>query len=161
MEVYLHDLGLSSEFLEIKKNKQKKEIKFDLSKFKTSGVLNMKKWVQKLHTQVCLLLGTPSSWLRNLPTAICLGLELYYSSEQILQFHNRGYDPEHCPDSWLPRQQASFMVPGLLVLCGSSLEGSDTPESALSLGRSLPAASLFSLAPSATTISSPSLVDQD
>lgn len=24
MEVYLHDLGLSSEFLEIKKNKQKK-----------------------------------------------------------------------------------------------------------------------------------------
>lgn len=31
--------------------------------------------------------------------------DLRYSSEQILQFHNPGYDPEHCPDSWLPRQQ--------------------------------------------------------
>ncbi|XP_053446696.1 myotubularin-related protein 11 isoform X5 [Nycticebus coucang] len=31
--------------------------------------------------------------------------DLRYSNEQILQFHNPGYDPEHCPDSWLPRQQ--------------------------------------------------------
>ncbi|XP_032481200.1 myotubularin-related protein 11 isoform X4 [Phocoena sinus] len=31
--------------------------------------------------------------------------DLRYSKEQILQFHNLGYDPEHCPDSWLPRQQ--------------------------------------------------------
>ncbi|CAK7298226.1 Myotubularin-related protein 11 [Vulpes lagopus] len=38
--------------------------------------------------------------------------DLRYSSEQILQFHNPGYDPEHCPDSLLPRQQPSFMVPG-------------------------------------------------
>ncbi|KAB0395397.1 hypothetical protein E2I00_010484, partial [Balaenoptera physalus] len=38
--------------------------------------------------------------------------DLRYSKEQILQFHNPGYDPEHCPDSWLPRQQPSFMVPG-------------------------------------------------
>eukprot|EP00070_Physeter_catodon_P014485 XP_023971745.2 LOW QUALITY PROTEIN: myotubularin-related protein 11 [Physeter catodon] len=38
--------------------------------------------------------------------------DLRYSKEQILQFHNLGYDPEHCPDSWLPRQQPSFMVPG-------------------------------------------------
>ncbi|KAM9691630.1 myotubularin-related protein 11 isoform 5-T5 [Dama dama] len=37
---------------------------------------------------------------------------LRYSNKQILQFHNPGYDPEHCPDSWLPRQQPSFMVPG-------------------------------------------------
>ena len=28
MEVYLYDLGLSSEFLEIKKNKQKKKITY-------------------------------------------------------------------------------------------------------------------------------------
>ncbi|KAK1329092.1 hypothetical protein QTO34_011269 [Cnephaeus nilssonii] len=38
--------------------------------------------------------------------------DLRYSNEQILQFHNPGYDPEHCQDSWLPRQQPSFMVPG-------------------------------------------------
>nr|XP_035954263.1 myotubularin-related protein 11 isoform X3 [Halichoerus grypus] len=38
--------------------------------------------------------------------------DLRYNSEQILQFHNPGYDPEHCPDSWLPRQQPNFMVPG-------------------------------------------------
>ncbi|XP_027439621.1 myotubularin-related protein 11 isoform X4 [Callorhinus ursinus] len=38
--------------------------------------------------------------------------DLRYSSEQILQFHNPGYDPEHCPDSWLPRQQPNFMVSG-------------------------------------------------
>nr|KAF6397373.1 myotubularin related protein 11 [Rousettus aegyptiacus] len=38
--------------------------------------------------------------------------DLRYSNEQILRFHNLGYDPEHCPDSWLPRQQSSFMVPG-------------------------------------------------
>ncbi|XP_032707084.1 myotubularin-related protein 11-like, partial [Lontra canadensis] len=38
--------------------------------------------------------------------------DLRYSSEQILQFHNPGYDPEYCPDSWLPRQQPSFLVPG-------------------------------------------------
>ncbi|XP_021778925.1 myotubularin-related protein 11 isoform X3 [Papio anubis] len=25
---------------------------------------------------------------------------------------NPGYDPEHCPDSWLPRPQPSFMIPG-------------------------------------------------
>ncbi|ELV10774.1 Myotubularin-related protein 11 [Tupaia chinensis] len=59
--------------------------------------------------------------------------DLRYSNEQILQFHNPGYDPEHCPDSWLPRQQ----------------RGLDTPESALSLaGQSFPAGSLFSLASS-------------
>ncbi|XP_070252326.1 myotubularin-related protein 11 [Myotis yumanensis] len=38
--------------------------------------------------------------------------DLRYSNEQILQFHNPGYDPEHCQDSWLPRQQPSFMVRG-------------------------------------------------
>ncbi|OBS74354.1 hypothetical protein A6R68_15095 [Neotoma lepida] len=38
--------------------------------------------------------------------------DLRYSKEQISQFLNPGYDPEHCPDSWLPRQQPSFMVPG-------------------------------------------------
>ncbi|XP_008841951.1 myotubularin-related protein 11 isoform X3 [Nannospalax galili] len=32
--------------------------------------------------------------------------DLRYSNEQMLQFHNPGYDPEHCPNSWLPRQQA-------------------------------------------------------
>nr|XP_010587792.1 myotubularin-related protein 11 isoform X1 [Loxodonta africana] len=37
---------------------------------------------------------------------------LRYSNEQILQFHNPGYDPEHCPDSWLRRRQSRFMVPG-------------------------------------------------
>ncbi|XP_007531630.1 myotubularin-related protein 11 isoform X2 [Erinaceus europaeus] len=37
---------------------------------------------------------------------------LRYSNEQRLQFHNPGYDPESCPDSWLPRQQSSFTVPG-------------------------------------------------
>ncbi|XP_007949157.1 myotubularin-related protein 11 [Orycteropus afer afer] len=37
---------------------------------------------------------------------------LRYSNEQILQFHNPGYDPEHCSDSWIPRQQSYFMVPG-------------------------------------------------
>ncbi|XP_054526280.1 myotubularin-related protein 11 isoform X5 [Pan troglodytes] len=38
--------------------------------------------------------------------------DLRYSNAQILQFQNPGYDPEHCPDSWLPRPQPSFMVPG-------------------------------------------------
>ncbi|ERE88442.1 myotubularin-related protein 11 [Cricetulus griseus] len=38
--------------------------------------------------------------------------DLRYSKEQISQFLNPGYNPEHRPDSWLPRQQASFMVPG-------------------------------------------------
>ncbi|XP_042537476.1 myotubularin-related protein 11 [Dipodomys spectabilis] len=37
--------------------------------------------------------------------------DLRYSNEQILQFHNPGYDPEHCPESWFPRQP-NFMVPG-------------------------------------------------
>ncbi|XP_075417145.1 myotubularin-related protein 11 isoform X2 [Tenrec ecaudatus] len=37
---------------------------------------------------------------------------LRYSNKQIQQFHNLGYDPEHCPDSCFPRQQSSFMVPG-------------------------------------------------
>ncbi|KAM6218022.1 myotubularin-related protein 11 isoform 2-T2 [Rhynchocyon petersi] len=38
--------------------------------------------------------------------------DLRYSSEQILQFHNPAYDSEYCPDSWLPSQQSSCMVPG-------------------------------------------------
>ncbi|XP_063138652.1 myotubularin-related protein 11 isoform X6 [Rattus norvegicus] len=38
--------------------------------------------------------------------------DLRYSKEQISQFLNPGYDPEHCPDSGLPRQQPSLMVPG-------------------------------------------------
>ncbi|XP_051054773.1 myotubularin-related protein 11 isoform X2 [Phodopus roborovskii] len=38
--------------------------------------------------------------------------DLRYSKEQISQFLNPGYNPEHRPNSWLPRQQASFMVPG-------------------------------------------------
>ncbi|XP_051714675.2 LOW QUALITY PROTEIN: myotubularin-related protein 11 [Oryctolagus cuniculus] len=38
--------------------------------------------------------------------------DLRYSNEQILQFHNPGYNPEHGPDAWLPRQQPSFLVPG-------------------------------------------------
>ncbi|XP_012585495.1 PREDICTED: myotubularin-related protein 11 isoform X2 [Condylura cristata] len=38
--------------------------------------------------------------------------DLRYSSEQILQFHNPGYAPEHRPGSWLPPQQPSFIVPG-------------------------------------------------
>ncbi|XP_048213040.1 myotubularin-related protein 11 isoform X2 [Perognathus longimembris pacificus] len=38
--------------------------------------------------------------------------DLRYSNEQILQFHNPGYDPEHCPESWFPRQQPNFIVPG-------------------------------------------------
>uniref|UniRef100_A0A8C5KL75 Myotubularin related protein 11 n=1 Tax=Jaculus jaculus TaxID=51337 RepID=A0A8C5KL75_JACJA len=37
---------------------------------------------------------------------------LRYSNEQILQFHNPCYDPEHHPDAWCPRQQLSFMAPG-------------------------------------------------
>ncbi|XP_052035675.1 myotubularin-related protein 11 [Apodemus sylvaticus] len=38
--------------------------------------------------------------------------DLRYSKEQISQFLNPGYDPEHCPDSKFPRQQPSLMVPG-------------------------------------------------
>nr|XP_020039921.1 myotubularin-related protein 11 [Castor canadensis]XP_020039922.1 myotubularin-related protein 11 [Castor canadensis] len=38
--------------------------------------------------------------------------ELRYNNEQILRFHNPGYNPEHRPDSWFPRQQSSFIVPG-------------------------------------------------
>ncbi|XP_012979284.3 myotubularin-related protein 11 isoform X2 [Mesocricetus auratus] len=38
--------------------------------------------------------------------------DLRYSKEQISQFLNPGYNPECRPDSWLPRQQASFTVPG-------------------------------------------------
>ncbi|KAM4860861.1 myotubularin-related protein 11 isoform 2-T2 [Thomomys bottae] len=38
--------------------------------------------------------------------------DLRYNNEQILQFHNPGYDPEHCSESWFPRQQPNFMVPG-------------------------------------------------
>lgn len=34
------------------------------------------------------------------------------SKEQISQFLNPGYDPEHCPDSRFSRQQQSLMVPG-------------------------------------------------
>ncbi|XP_055968914.1 myotubularin-related protein 11 [Sorex fumeus] len=37
---------------------------------------------------------------------------LRYNDKQILQFHNPGYNPQHHPDSWLPRQQPSFMAPG-------------------------------------------------
>ncbi|XP_004618174.1 myotubularin-related protein 11 isoform X2 [Sorex araneus] len=37
---------------------------------------------------------------------------LRYNNKQILQFHNPGYDPEHHPGSWIPRQQPSFMAPG-------------------------------------------------
>ncbi|GAB1287864.1 Myotubularin-related protein 11 [Apodemus speciosus] len=33
--------------------------------------------------------------------------DLRYSKEQISQFLNPGYDPEHCPDSKFPRQQGS------------------------------------------------------
>uniref|UniRef100_A0A2K6SA04 Myotubularin related protein 11 n=1 Tax=Saimiri boliviensis boliviensis TaxID=39432 RepID=A0A2K6SA04_SAIBB len=38
--------------------------------------------------------------------------DLRYNSAQILQFQNPGYELEHCPDSWLPRPQPSFLVPG-------------------------------------------------
>ncbi|XP_060249052.1 myotubularin-related protein 11 isoform X2 [Meriones unguiculatus] len=38
--------------------------------------------------------------------------DLRYSKEQISQFLNPGYNPEHCPDSWFPGQQTSFMAPG-------------------------------------------------
>ncbi|XP_021051708.1 myotubularin-related protein 11 [Mus pahari] len=38
--------------------------------------------------------------------------DLRYSKEQISQFLNPGYDPEHCSDSRFPRQQPSLMVPG-------------------------------------------------
>ncbi|XP_040854311.1 myotubularin-related protein 11 isoform X1 [Ochotona curzoniae] len=38
--------------------------------------------------------------------------DLRYSNEQILQFHNPGYNPKHGPDSWFPRQQPSFLTPG-------------------------------------------------
>lgn len=38
--------------------------------------------------------------------------DLRYSKEQISQFLNPGYDPEHCPDSRFSRQQQSLMVPG-------------------------------------------------
>lgn len=43
MEVYLYDLGLSSEFLEIKKNKQKKKDKLDLAKLKNLWSLEYEK----------------------------------------------------------------------------------------------------------------------
>ena len=58
---------------------------------------------------------------------------LCYSSEQILQFHNRGYDPEHCPDSWLPRQQPSFMVPELPSSAWLFSRGALTPLNQLRL----------------------------
>lgn len=35
--------------------------------------------------------------------------DLRYSKEQISQFLNPGYNPEHCPDSWLPRQQVKCL----------------------------------------------------
>ncbi|KAG8509215.1 Myotubularin-related protein 11 [Galemys pyrenaicus] len=53
------------------------------------------------------------------PAGSCVNLQpsvwdwdLRYSNEQIRQFYNPGYDPEHHPDSWHPRQQPTFMVPG-------------------------------------------------
>lgn len=48
--------------------------------------------------------------------------DLRYSHEQILQFRNPGYDPEYCPDSWLPRQQVRCLnfLNSLEFLTGSS-----------------------------------------
>lgn len=57
MEVYLYDLGLSNEFLEIKKNKQKK--KDNLLKLKTSGVLSMKSEFKNYTNLYCWVLPAP------------------------------------------------------------------------------------------------------
>ena len=84
------------------------------------------------------------------------------SSEQILHLHNRGYDPEHCPDSWLPRQQPSFMVPGLPSSVWLFFRGALTPLNQLcpwwDSPSLLPVSSHWLPQP---TISSESLVHQD
>lgn len=159
MEVYLHDLGLSSEFLEIKKNKQKINLTYQNLKL-------LESWIWKVSSKIIhkfILLGTPApGWELYYPQLSVWDWNLYYSSEQILQFHNRGYDPEHCPDSWLPRQQASFMVPGLPSFVWLFFSrGVLTPLNQLCPwdGHSLlPASSRWLPRPA---ISSESLVDQD
>ncbi|XP_040086710.1 LOW QUALITY PROTEIN: myotubularin-related protein 11 [Oryx dammah] len=87
---------------------------------------------------------------------------LRYSNKQILQFCNPGYNPEHCPDSWLPRQQPSFMVPGPPSSVWLFSRGALTPLSQLCPWRDSP--SLLAVSSRwlpRPAISSESLADQE
>ncbi|XP_049631664.1 myotubularin-related protein 11 [Suncus etruscus] len=87
---------------------------------------------------------------------------LRYNNEQILQFHNPGYDPEHHPDSWLPRHQPRFMVSGPPSSMWLFSRGALTPLNQLCPWRGCP--SLLAVTSRwlpRPTLSSESLADQE
>lgn len=158
MEVYLHDLGLSSEFLEIKKNKQK-EINLTYQNLKL-----LESWIWKVSSKLytSLYCWVPQLLAGNSITHSYLsGTGIYTTA--VNKYYNFIIE---AMTRTLPRflapcdsRQASWFL-GSLVLCGSSLEGFWHPWTGFVLGTVLPCCQPL-LVGSRPAISSESLVDQD